>query len=163
VPFDSIFLYQNESVLPRAFVVPDAAVIPDPAALLDSMHSPGFDPWARVYLESPPRMPVSGVIRSIPSIASYGDQRVSLDADGPGWLVLTDLFYPGWKSRVDGIVTPVCRGDYVFRTVPLPEGRHHVEFYLDSRSFKTGAFISVASVLIVLGMFCLGLMRRRED
>jgi hypothetical protein len=162
-PFDSFFLYKNESVLPRAFVVPEAAVIPDPSVLLDSMHSPGFDPWAAVYLESAPQVHLPNGFRSTATVVSCGDQRVSLDADGPGWLVVTDLFYPGWKSRIDGNATPIYRGDYVFRSVPLPEGRHHVEFYLDSRSFKAGAFISVVSVLLLLGMYCLGLMLRRAD
>jgi hypothetical protein len=156
-PFDSFFLYKNDSMMPRAFVVPKAIIIPDPESLLDALHSTGFDPWAGVFLESAPQTRIVTGIRSTPRISSYDDQHISMEADGPGWLVLTDLFYPGWKSRIDGQETSVYRGDYVFRTLLLPAGRHHVEFYLEAHSFRNGAIISAISVCIMSIIFCFGL------
>jgi hypothetical protein len=155
-PADSFFLYRNNAMLPRAFVVPEAEIIPDPEALLDSLHGAGFDPGSRVFLESDPHRSLKNGIRSVPAISYSGDQRIRMEANGPGWLVLTDLFYPGWKSRIDGHETPICRADYVFRALPLPEGRHIVEFYFESDSFRRGAIISAATLLIILALLCTG-------
>ncbi len=155
-PFDSFFLYRNNSVMPRAFVVPKAEIISDPEALLDSLHSPGFDPGSRVFLESDPQRKIANGIRSVPDISFSGDQRIGMEADGPGWLVLTDLFYPGWKALLDGHETPICRADYVFRALPLPEGHHFVEFYFESESFRHGVIISAASLLVILVLLCAG-------
>jgi hypothetical protein len=156
-PFDSLFLYRNDSVLPRAFVVPDAVIIQNPESLLDSMHSTGFDPRTRVFLESEPQRRILNGIRSTPHISFNGDQRICMEADGPGWLVVSDLFYPGWKSRIDGQESPIYRGDYIFRTLPLTEGRHRVEFYLEPRSFQIGAAISAVSLFLLLSILCAGL------
>jgi hypothetical protein len=157
-PFDSLFLYRNDAVMPRAFVVPTAIVIPDPARLLDSLHSSRFNPRAAVFLESTPPVSTASGIQSTPAIRSYADNNVAMDADGPGWLVLTDLYYPGWKARIDGQETPLYRGDYVFRTLPLKAGRHTVEFFYESVSFRNGAILSALFLFLTAGILVIGVL-----
>src|SRR5262249_61895495 len=46
----------------------------------------------------------------------------------PGFLVLTDLWYPGWTAEADGKPVEIRRADGYFRAVPLTEGTQRVVF-----------------------------------
>ena len=48
----------------------------------------------------------------------------------PGFLVLTDSFYPTWHARIDGKETKIYLTDFNFRGVIVPTGSHVVEFYI---------------------------------
>jgi uncharacterized membrane protein YfhO len=82
-----------------------------------------------------------------PTFGERSLNRVYLDANlkAPGFLVLADSFYPGWKCFVDGKESKIYRANYVMRSVFLPSGRHQVEFKYDPLSFKIGAAISIAA------------------
>jgi uncharacterized membrane protein YfhO len=53
---------------------------------------------------------------------------VSVRADAPSFLMLTDAYYPGWTAAVNGTPTEVRRADVMFRAVPIPEGESEVVF-----------------------------------
>jgi len=55
--------------------------------------------------------------------------RIHLLATGPGKLVLSEVFYPGWKVMVDGEKKTVEKAYGLLRGVYLSEGEHEVEFY----------------------------------
>lgn len=63
-------------------------------------------------------------------ILKYDSQQVSIRATmiEPGYLVLADLFYPGWQATVDGNPAQILRADMVFRAVLLDAGEHTIEF-----------------------------------
>ena len=67
-------------------------------------------------------------------------------------LVLSDMYYPGWKAFVDGEETKIYRADYTFRAIPLNAGTHQVEFVYDPISFKVGAGVTVLGILGCIGM-----------
>jgi hypothetical protein len=144
------WLYRNAGRLPRAFVTPAAVVAPSADAVLKALHSPTFEPTAAVWLEAPPDAPTQGGVGSTARVVSYADERVVLDAAGPGWLLLTDLDYPGWGATVDGAPVTIYRGDYVFRAVYLGPGQHTVVFTLGAGAFGRGALLAAGSLLVVV-------------
>lgn len=158
----SVFLYRNEHALPRAFVVPDAVTVNDATQVLAMMHTPSFDPSSVVILEATPEVEITGGVRSVARIVAYMDQFISLEADGPGWLVLTDLYYPGWRARVDGKAVRIYRGNYVFRALPLAAGTHRVEFSFRSRSFQWGTLVTSVSGLIIVAFLAADVVQTRR-
>jgi len=70
--------------------------------------------------------------------------------DGEGFLILSDVYYPGWKVYVDGIEEKIYRADYLLRAVHLPPGFHQVRFVYDPMSFKVGLWIILST------LFCFG-------
>jgi len=79
--------------------------------------------------------------------------EVAVDACGPGYLLLADRWYPGWRATVDGAEAPIFRSDFAVRAVPLREGgRHVVRFEYRPWSVRVGAWLSVASVAAALAL-----------
>jgi len=141
-------LYESEQALPRVFVVPHAVNGRDPcdsdfrkAVLLDEMEAcqpditePGY--WSAAIVE-------------------YQPNRVKIQAtgDAPGWLVLTDIWYPGWHCTVDGTPCQVHRGDYLFRAVHLQSGSHEVSFLFEPASYQWGRIVSGIAVCFLIMTF----------
>ena len=75
--------------------------------------------------------------------------------DGPAaWLVLSDLWYPGWRAWVDDQPVELLRADYLFRAIRLPAGEHRVVMAYQPLTFWAGICLWAIS-LILLGGLCL--------
>ena len=143
-------VYENEQALPRVFVVP--------RALADSGLG-DLDFRSVVVLEGAsgeaPASPEPGYWSA--TITEYLPNRVSVDATGtaPGWLILTDTWFPGWTCTVDGAETEIARGDFLFRAVYLDPGRHEVVFRFEPNSYRRGRFVSLAALGAMAALFLL--------
>jgi hypothetical protein len=140
-------VYENEQAFPRVFVVPQA---------VQSHDLRDLDFRRAVLLEETPAE-TAHVIEPgywTAAITDYEPNRVAIDAAGttPGWLVLTDVWYPGWTCTIDGAATAVLRGDFLFRTVHLGPGRHEIVFRFDPGSYQHGKAITFAALVAVLGL-----------
>jgi hypothetical protein len=161
-------IYENLDVLPRAFVVPKFRVVPDDWAALRAMKDLGFDPASEVILQSdgescstleigkastsdstaePGEPPSFGA-----TIIDYRPGRVVIEAglDEPGYLVLSDAWYPGWRATVDGDRVGVCRADLLFRAIALEPGQHRIVFAFRPFSQALGAVVSLIGVVLLV-------------
>lgn len=94
-------------------------------------------------------------------ITEYRPNRVVMELDGTGgWLVLSDVWFPGWTCRVDGVEVPVERANHAFRAVPVPDGARRAEFTFAPRSYRVGWWVS-ASAVAALALTCAGGLLRR--
>lgn len=84
---------------------------------------------------------------------------VSAECDTPSWLVLTDLYYPGWKCTVDDREVPIYPANYLFRAVEVPEGRHTVRFSFQPATFNNGLWVSL---ICLLGISLIALLRVKK-
>jgi len=149
-------IYENLENLPRAFVVHRARLSED---ALEAMKGEAFDPGREVILSQGPVGHLEeGEVQDRVSIVNYQPERVEVKAHlgAPGYLVVTDAYYPGWRALVDGRPMKIERGDYYFRAVYLEEGEHTVEFVYAPLSFKVGVAVTLASLALVI----VGLKRR---
>lgn len=87
---------------------------------------------------------------------------VRTESDRPGFLVLTQSFYPGWQATIDGAPAHIMPADLLFQAVHVPSGRHRVEFSFRPRSLALGAAISLAGVFVCLVGLALAWMGRRR-
>ncbi|MGQ9714292.1 MAG: YfhO family protein [Anaerolineae bacterium] len=157
-------IYRNPYALPRAWVAHRARVVLDSEALLSALSDPAFDPRQEVLLEEPSPLPggtEASPLEEVPPSLHVGPSSSTIDVAlaEPGYLCLSQTFYPGWEARVDGEPAPVVRGDALLTVVPLPAGVHRVELRYRPRSFWVGAALSGGAWLGLGG--ALGLRRRR--
>ena len=75
---------------------------------------------------------------------------LSLNSISSGWLVVSDVWYPGWYALVDGNVTPIYQANYLFRAIFLNPGEHNITFVYRPLSFWLGFGLSVLAWLILV-------------
>ncbi len=144
-------IYENLDALPRAFMVAQTVSAPDDATALAAMRATSFDLAQTAVLKGSQSNVGQAATRSVPyetRIVTYEPERVVVETNGAGagWLVLTDAWYPGWRATVDGQPVEIARADILFRAVPVPAGRHRVEFEFAPASPWVGLGISVVTL-----------------
>ncbi len=94
------------------------------------------------------------------TVAQVTDDRtesVTVDAVAkrPGYLILDDSAYPGWKATLDGRAVAWHPANDNFRAVAIPAGSHVIRFSYRPASVLDGAIVTVlcALALIVLAAF----------
>lgn len=159
--FGTVELYQNLRVMPRAWFVRQIRVMPGDDVLrtiregIDRDGKP-FDPAESALLESeetsslPPDF--SDAAGAEVTVTRYEPQRIELKTSNsrPGFLVTSEVWFPGWEARVDGGRTHIYRTDYTLRGVAVPAGEHRVEFVFTSPSFHVGLVCSAIGLLVLL-------------
>jgi hypothetical protein len=68
----------------------------------------------------------------------------------PSFLVVNDIYYPGWEAEIDGKREDIFLANYMVRAVPLTPGEHLVKIYYKPKSFKIGFFVSSISWIVVV-------------
>jgi O-antigen/teichoic acid export membrane protein len=170
-------IYENRDVLPRAFALPRAEVV-STDEITHRLSS--FDPRHSILLDESTlsgqwsQEPVPDWPLQSATVAAYASNIVFVDVTmpGPGWLILADSYFPGWKAYrsepVDQLPSPkdeppdetelsIVRADGNFRAVYLEAGAHRVRFKYTPMSFKLGLYGSFMAgvVLLLLALYWL--------
>jgi hypothetical protein len=150
-----IKIYENISCLPRIFIVHDVGYAASYTLAQEMIAEARVGAGSRVILEVkiPERyVNLYAADNLQAAISSYRPNRVVARAflNAPGILVLTDIFYPGWKAYVDGKQIKIYRVNGLVRGVLLEEGEHTVVFTYFPESFKIGLYLFILSILVYL-------------
>jgi hypothetical protein len=157
----AVVIYENLAAYPRAWVAEEAIEVP-PAEVLQRLGEGAFDGRRQVILEEAiDRHAIEAGDRAESTArvleSSALEVLVKASAPGGGYLVLADAYYPGWRAIVNGEIAPILRANAVSRAVRLPAGEHEVRFRFEPTSFRIGAFISAATLLMAFGLIGLSL------
>jgi hypothetical protein len=149
----------RKNYLPRALVVPDYKALPD-FRILSYMESDNFNPRRTVLLEGnagediPHSYNLEETDQDIGrcEILTYRPDEVVIQtiSTHDSFLVLNDIYYPGWKCYVDDIPQDILRCNHLFRAIRLPRGSHKVRFLFKPPLVKIGIGITVATLLLSL-------------
>lgn len=71
-------------------------------------------------------------------VVEWAPNRIRVEAEGPGLLVLSEVYDPDWRVQVDGESVAMVRVDGILRGVELEAGRHQVMFAYWPAGLTTG-------------------------
>jgi uncharacterized membrane protein YfhO len=175
-------LLQTNNPLPRAYIVHDAMTVPS-GKVLDFMMTDDFNPLEAVVFEDAqqkkafswsPRAAFDLGENGSPEcsmtdgteycrVQAYKNEEIALSAtmNHDGYLVLSEINYPGWVAYVNGQKRPLLTGNYIFRVLPLPKGNHDIVIRFESRSFRVGIIVSAVTLCCFALLLAWALVRNR--
>jgi hypothetical protein len=140
------YVHRLNQVAPRAWLVyrVQASGENDALALLDTFD---FDPAQEALVSADTRLSVES-----PPSGKYGQVTVvhqtpnalvlNVTTPSDGLLVLSEIYYPGWRATIDGQASSILRVNYALRGIPVPAGQHQVKAFYRPATFVSGAAIS---------------------
>jgi hypothetical protein len=118
-------VHRNRDFVPRAWVAPAGGDL----AALEAPPTPGGA-----------------------TVTEYGSTALTVQADAPqaGYLILSELWYPGWTATVDGGAATIEQAAGALRAIPVPAGRSTVELHFWPIMWSWGLILAAVGVVLVL-------------
>ena len=157
---DRVMVFENTEALARARIVHRALAASSVEAAFEIARSPEtFEPRVETILIGTNDKPQDGPPPSPDETAAVSADNtskltVTARLDRPGWLAVSDTYYPGWRAFDDqGRELRILPADISLRAVQLPAGDHRLTFLYLPLDFEIGLWVSLgglASLLVVL-------------
>lgn len=146
--------YELPEIYPRAWIVKDIISTPaDNKKSAELLIDEKFNPLEKAIVNGEaPQMP-AGSENSKAEILEEKNHSLKIKASAPGLVVISDMWYPKWKARIDGKESAVYRVNNSMRGVISPSAGSEIELYYDEGNVK---FFLLLSVFTLLGVFCFG-------
>ena len=150
-------IYENLRAMPRVWLVPEvvSAKKDDILKAIQSSKLPDgrpYDPSQVALVETPfifkVEKPDSAATAKVINLADT-KLEIKTNSASPAFLVLSDIYYPGWRVKIDDKPTKIFQTNYILRGLPVPAGEHIINFEFKPRSFRLGAGISVAALFLL--------------
>jgi hypothetical protein len=147
---------------PRAWLVHRAIVEPSEARMGALLHDPSFNAREVALMAASPGAPLAqgaGDSSDHVELRDYNAANpvVNVDAGSDGLLILSEVYYPGWRARVNGAATPIERVDGALRAIRVPRGHSRVELTYRPVGQIVGV---ISSLLTFLGLGVMWVVRR---
>lgn len=169
---EAVYAYPG---LERAWVVGSTTVVEDDEAALARLLSRDFDPAREAVVSRP--APELARTPEAPSDGDGNDQaavgtvvwedagpdyrRLRATSRGPGLLIVSENWFPGWVAELDGAPAELHRVNLTLQAVELPEaGEHVVELRYTAPTVGRALRVSAASALAVGLMLAAPLLAR---
>lgn len=116
--------------------------------------NPAFQPRAWITAEEDISIyaldDLAGIDKKSAEITSSKPNRIDVEAEGPGYLVLAEINYPGWRATVDGKTADILTAGSLFRAVLLEPGTHRVRFSFTPMLVYLGAGLGGLAIVVFI-------------
>jgi len=155
-------VFENRTALPRVWLVTEV-VSAKPEDILKAIHTSvlpdgrRFEPREMALIEEAfdfhAETPNSNA-KALVTELNNTSMTIQTSAATPSFLVMSDVFYPGWEASVNGVATRILRTNYALRGIMLPAGKNAVRVQFTPRIFWLGATVTIVCLLIVVALLC---------
>ncbi|MCB0210029.1 MAG: hypothetical protein KDJ52_11895, partial [Anaerolineae bacterium] len=149
---DSIYIYRNTEALPRAWVAHQTC--PSQPNWLTQLES--LPNLADIVLVEETDKPLANAMpASSAEITAYGADHIAIETEieAPGWLVVSELWYPGWQATVNGSRQPVEKVDGLLRGIYLAEaGKYTIALDYQPASVIWGNRLAWGTAVLLIGI-----------
>jgi len=154
-----VYLHGNEKALPRAFVVERVEAAEGLGGALDWLVL--NDPDRAAVVDGGPSLGGPEGIR-VARVLEWTPNRVRIEAEGPGLLVLSEIYDLDWRAEVDGEAAEVARTNGILRGVYLREGQHQVRFVYWPAGLWAGCAVTAMGLICAAALWATGWWRERR-
>ena len=145
----------NPFALGNAWFVDEVDYVNNANEEIEAIH--GLNPTEKAVVDKK----FESVIQSLPSDSTATIELVAYEpnylkyevsSDKGGTVVFSEIYYPGWKSTIDGQEVAHGRANYILRAMNVPAGQHVVEFRFDPTSLHVTeniAFVALGLLLVL--------------
>ncbi|MBX3239499.1 MAG: YfhO family protein [Chitinophagaceae bacterium] len=149
-------VYKNDDALGAAWFIRNIRYVDGPVEEIKALDQ--FGPKDTVIIDQSFK-PVAGDSPDWDSTASiqlvsYNNDtiRYSSQTATPQFAVFSEIYYPaGWNAYIDGQKTDYVKVNYVLRGMPVPAGKHDIEFRFEPDSYRNGQkLVYVGNTLFLL-------------
>lgn len=147
-----IYLYRNAGEARRVRYADQVLRVDSAAKMDEATARHGLGKLAIVLGGKARTSTPSRVARTATVVVSRPGHLV-VDARAPagGFLLVSEIWHPGWRATIDGSSAPLRRANIALMGIDLGSGRHTVELVFEPSGWMSGLTIT----LISLGVFAL--------
>jgi len=141
-------VYRHAGVFPRAWAIHELVQVPTPEAgrrmiqeqVADFRHM-GYTVAAPPLLES-----CDGPDDVALTERATGQVRIHARMSCQGMIVLSDVYFPGWRADIDGHPAPIYEVNEAMRGVVAPRGEHTIAMRYRPASALAGGLLSLIGI-----------------
>ena len=89
------------------------------------------------------------------------------NSKNPRFAVFSEVFYKTWRAYIDGKEVAPVRTNYILRGLPIPAGKHKIEFLcvddVMTGSAKVSHYGSIFVGIVILAMVALIIYRSKKE
>jgi len=160
-------VYENPNYCPRAWVVHDLVIAPSRDQAFHRISQPDFDPLRVAVVSKALEVALHPALagpREEVRFERYQADRVELRVrtQSRGLLVLSEVYYPGWRATVNGAPAQIHKVNGLLRGVVVPAGESQVTLSFAPRSVLLGAVLSGSTLLGTMVLAAVLWMKQRR-
>ncbi|WP_347159538.1 YfhO family protein [Pontibacter chitinilyticus] len=145
---------KNPAALGNAWFVKDVRTVNNPDEALLALRS--FNPVTTAVVDqSKFKVPATSFNPdgSTITLSKYDPNEMTYEANASGneLAVFSEIYYAGgWQAYLDGKPVDHLRVNYLLRALPVPAGKHTIQFVFAPKSYTLGNTISLISSILLL-------------
>lgn len=89
-----------------------------------------------------------------------GALAISTQSDRERFLLISEIWHPGWSATLDGVSVPLLRADLALLGLRVPAGEHRLALRFTPLHWRLALATSGASAVLLLGLAALAWRRR---
>ena len=76
----------------------------------------------------------------------------SIESNKPGFVVFSEMFYPGWKAKINNKEVNVYKVNFILRGIFVQKGNNKIKFYFEPSSIKYGSLFQIISIIVFVAL-----------
>jgi len=76
----------------------------------------------------------------------------SIESNKPGFVVFSEMFYPGWKAEINNKEVKLHKVNFILRGLFVPKGANQIKFYFEPSSIKYGSLFQIISIVVLAAL-----------
>jgi len=159
-----IFIYRNTKALPRAFWVERVVPVQGEDQAIAEIQRQDLRDLAVVQGIGPEGLSSFGSRGDRATVVDAADGYLTVETESQSnrFLMISEIWHPGWRALLDGEEIPLRRTDLALMGTWIPAGRHRLVLEFRPLHWRTALTISMLSGAVFLTWFVAYLVRSRK-